>query len=63
MNISQLVSAVLAHAARQHEDSAWAIVTEAMTRPEIAAVVAGCHTANQAKRAMRRHLDGMLVAV
>lgn len=59
MNIEQLTSAVVAHAMKQHEDSEWAIVTEGMRRDEIANVIrtAGARTVNQAKRAMRYHLE------
>ncbi len=64
-NIERLVAAVLAHANRQHEDSQWAHVTESMTRYDIAAVVvsAEARTPRQAVRAMRDHLDSLLVLV
>jgi hypothetical protein len=63
MNIEQLVSAIVQHSLRQHEDSAWDIVATGMRRDEIATVLrsAGAHTVNQAKRAMRAHLDSILV--
>ena len=64
-NTERLVSAVLKHAGEQHEDSASAHVTEAMTRYDIVAVVvsAEARTPRQAIRAMRDHLDWLLVLV
>jgi hypothetical protein len=64
-NTGRLVSAVLKHAGEQHEDTAWTHVTEAMTRYDIAAVVvsAEARTPRQAIRAMRDHLDSLLVLV
>ena len=65
MNIEQLVSAVVAHALNQHEDSMWDIVATGMRRDEIATVLraAGTKTRNQAIRAMRAHLENQLVLV
>ena len=59
MNIEQLVSGVIQHALRQHEDSEWAIVVEGMRRDEIAAVIRadGAKTRKQAIRAIRYHLE------
>ncbi len=62
-NTGRLVAAVLKHASEQNEDSAWTHVTEAMTRYDIAAVVAEARTPRQAIRAMRDHLDSLLVLV
>ena len=64
-NTERLVSAVLKHAGEQHEDSAWEHVTEAMTRYDIVAVIvsAEARTPRQAIRAMRDHLDSLLVLV
>lgn len=63
-DVQRLVSAVLAHAGRQHEESKWAIVTETMTRETIAGVlrVAEARTPRQAVRAMQRHLDMLTLA-
>jgi hypothetical protein len=62
VNISQLVSAIVAYALNQHQDSAWDIVATGMRRDEIAAVLigAGAHTVNQAKRAMRAYLSDVV---
>lgn len=59
MNIEQQVSAVIAHALKQHEDSEWNIVVEGMTRPEIAHILRteGTKTRKQAIRAVRYHLE------
>lgn len=65
MNKPQLVAAVVAHAKKQHEDSAWDIVITGMTRAEVEQVIvkAGAKTANGAIRAMREHLDRELALV
>lgn len=57
-NTPRLVSAVLAYAERQHEESMWAIVWESMTRAEVAGVIGkyAARTPKQAIRAMRDHL-------
>jgi hypothetical protein len=59
VNIEQQVSAVIAYALKQHEDSEWDIVVSGMTRPEIARVLRtdGTRTRKQAIRAMRYHLE------
>jgi hypothetical protein len=62
MNVQQLVSSVVAYAGRQHEDSAWAIVAEGMRRDDIAVVIQGCRTVNQARRAMRAELVALTSA-
>jgi hypothetical protein len=62
MNIEQLVSAVIAHALRQHEDSEWDIVVDGMRRDEIGALIraAGATTKNQAVRAVQAKLDTLV---
>ena len=63
-NTERLVSAVVAHALRQHEDSEWDTVVEGMSRETIEAVlrVQGAKTPRQAVRAMQRHLDMLTLA-
>ena len=62
MNIEQLVSAVIAHALRQHEDSEWAIVVDGMRRDELAGIIrdARATTKNQAVRAVQAKLDTLV---
>jgi hypothetical protein len=62
MNIEQLVSAVIAHALRQHEDSEWDIVVDGMRRDEIASLIrdAKATTKNQAVRAVQAKLDTLV---
>jgi hypothetical protein len=62
-NTPQLVSAVVAHAKQQHEDSAWDIVITGMTREDVAEVItkAGAKTPRGAIRAMRDRLDDLVL--
>lgn len=64
MDVQGLTSAVVAHALRQHEDSEWDIVVDGMRRDEIGAVIraAGATTHRQAVRAVRTHLDMLVLA-
>lgn len=61
MDVQALVSAVVGHALKQHEDSEWNTVVEGMTRPDIATVIvkSGVTRPRQAIRAMQAHLDDM----
>lgn len=60
-NVPQLVSAVVAHALRQHEDSEWNTVVEGYRREDIATIVTkyDAKTPKQAIRAMRDHLASL----